>query len=63
MADAADMANDFAQAAIDRSIRAVTAAPFDDGIAGECNHCGEESERIVRGRCAPCREPKKGYAR
>jgi predicted RNA-binding Zn-ribbon protein involved in translation (DUF1610 family) len=63
VADVADMANDVAQAALDRSIRAVTAAPFEEGAAGECNECGDESERIVRGRCARCREPKKGYAR
>ena len=62
MADVADMANDVAQAALERNIR-VASAPIPIGVAGECRECGEHSKRLVMGRCAPCREPKKGYAR
>ena len=62
MADVADMANDVAQAALDHSIRAAR-APIAIGVPGECEECGDDSARLVMGRCAPCREPKKGYAR
>ena len=62
MADVADMANDVAQAALDRSIRAAR-APIAIGVPGECEECGDDSPRLVMGRCAPFREPKKGYAR
>jgi len=62
VADVADMANDVAQAALERSIRAVTEAHFDPGVPGICE-CGDKSLRLVAGRCARCREPKKGYAR
>jgi hypothetical protein len=62
VADVADMANDVAQAALDRSIRAAR-APIAIGVPGVCNECGNDSPRLVMGRCAPCREPKKGYAR
>ncbi len=60
MADIADMANDVAQAALDRSIRAVR-APLPIGVAGDCRECGDHSLRLIMGKCAPCREPKKGY--
>ena len=63
MADVADLANEFVEAHLARSISVATSAPFEEGAAGECDNCGRESERIVRGLCAPCREPKKGYAR
>ncbi len=62
MADIADMANDVAQAALDRSIRAAR-ADIVIGVAGECIECGDHSPRLVTGRCAPCREPKRGYRR
>jgi hypothetical protein len=60
MADVADMANDVAQAALDRSIRAAR-APIAIGVPGECEECGDDSPRLVMGRCAPCREPKRGF--
>ena len=62
MADVADMANDVAQAALDRSIRAAR-TPIPIGVAGECRECGDHSLRLVMGRCAPCREPKQAYHR
>lgn len=62
MADVADYANDVAQAALDRSIRAAR-ADIVIGVAGECQECGDDSPRLVTGRCAPCREPKKGDRR
>ena len=62
MADVADMANDVAQAALERSIRAAR-APIPIGVPGICGECGDDSLRLVMGRCAPCREPKKGARR
>jgi hypothetical protein len=60
MADACDLANDVAQAELDRSIRAAR-APLAIGAPGDCRECGDPSLRLIVGRCAPCREPKKGY--
>lgn len=62
MADVADLANDFAQAHLDRSIRAAR-VDIPAGFPGVCENCDEDSARLVNGRCAPCREPKKGFAR
>ena len=35
--------------------------PFalEPGEAGECQLCGEQSARLVRGACAPCRDKRK----
>lgn len=63
MADNADLANEFVDAHLARSITAATSAPFDPGVEGECDNCLTDSKRIVNGLCARCREPKKGYAR
>ncbi len=56
------MANDVAQAALERSIRAAR-VPEVIGVPGECRECGDDSPRLVLGRCAPCREPAKGFRR
>ena len=57
------MANDVAQVALERGIHAARAPiPIPIGVAGICE-CGNASPRLVMGRCAPCREPKKGYRR
>lgn len=58
MADIADFANDLAQAHVDRSIAAAR-QPIPAGAPGECVECEEHSPRLVHGRCAPCREPKR----
>lgn len=58
MADSADYANDLAQAHIDRSLAAAR-RPIPVGAPGVCVECGEETARIVLGRCAPCREPER----
>ena len=59
MADACDMADDIAQAAVERSIRAAR-VPLPIGVAGDCTECGDHSMRLIMGKCSPCREPKKG---
>jgi hypothetical protein len=56
VADAADMADDIQAEHLDRGIRATAAIPFDPGVPGECAECGDDSLRLVRGRCAPCRD-------
>lgn len=58
MADIADFANDLAQAHVDRSIAAAR-QPIPVGVPGECENCGEDSKRLVHGRCAPCRDGRK----
>jgi hypothetical protein len=63
VADVADLANEFVEAYLDRSIRAAVTASFDPGVPGECDNCLNDSPRLVKGICARCREPKKGYAR
>ncbi len=63
MADAADMADDIQAEHLARGIAAVAGQAFDPGEAGMCVECGEDSLRLVRGRCAPCREPKGRFPR
>jgi RNA polymerase-binding transcription factor DksA len=43
---------DFENASIIESAR----AEIPKGEPGECAECGEESLRLVGGRCAPCRD-------
>jgi hypothetical protein len=58
VADPVDQANDFTAAYTDRAIRAAR-QPVPAGVAGECAECGDESLRLIGGRCAPCREPRR----
>jgi hypothetical protein len=62
MADNADMANDFAEQHLERSLRAAT-QPVPAGEPGECRQCGDDSPRLVHGRCAPCRDGRNGRVR
>ena len=61
MADVADLANEFVQAHLDRSIHAAC-VPLAPGVECDCENRDEDSLRLVNGLCASCREPKKGYA-
>lgn len=62
MADEADISDErqaaFTQAEIAR-IRKAADLPV--GEPGECEYCGEQSPRLVRGACAPCRD-RRGLA-
>ena len=40
--------------AIAAAMKAASEIP--EGNAGECIECGEESKRIVHGKCSPCRD-------
>jgi len=34
-------------------------AQLEPGAPGECEYCGEQSPRLVRNACAPCRDKRK----
>ena len=55
MADAVDDANELAEQHLAHSLRAARVA-VPAGEPGECEQCGDESKRLVGGRCAPCRD-------
>lgn len=59
--DEIDRANDYAQKTEESSISSIrkAAADIPVGYAGECYYCEEESKRLVRGACAPCRDKYK----
>ena len=58
MADQMDMAADITALHFDISLRAAR-QPIAVGVAGECETCGEDSKRLVGGRCAPCRDGRR----
>lgn len=58
MADICDLAATIEQEHLDRAVSAARNAPFDPGVAGICEDCGNDSPRLVGGLCAPCREPR-----
>jgi hypothetical protein len=54
----ADVVDD-AQAVTDMQLRHSIAAarkPIPAGAPGECDVCGRDSPRLVKGACAPCRD-------
>lgn len=57
MADDVDLASALSQAHLERSIRAAR-APVPIGAPGTCDDCGDDSLRLVGGRCAPCRDKR-----
>lgn len=56
MADAADMAQAQGEQMLEVALRAARVA-VPAGVPGECEECGDETPRLIGGRCAPCREP------
>lgn len=57
MADEADIASGYESADRERALARVRErARLDPGEPGECRVCGEDSPRLVRGACAPCRD-------
>lgn len=58
MSDEVDHATALADQHLERSIRAAR-QPVPVGAPGECEQCGDESLRIVSGRCAPCRDGRR----
>ncbi len=58
MSDPADQANDIIERVLSRQLAAAT-APIAVGVPGECTNCGEDSPRLVGGRCARCRDGRR----
>lgn len=60
MADSIDDATAMQEAHLGHSLRSTlaAAAAIPAGVPGECEVCGDDSPRLVRGHCARCREPK-----
>jgi hypothetical protein len=57
MADQIDLAQHYAETMLAEAIR-IARQPVPAGAPGTCSDCGDESPRLVDGRCAPCREPR-----
>lgn len=57
MADAVDHAAVLNEQHFQRSLLAAR-QPVPVGVAGECDDCGEDSPRLVGGRCARCRDQR-----
>ncbi|MDE2097786.1 MAG: conjugal transfer protein TraR [Patescibacteria group bacterium] len=55
MADDIDIANEKAQADLERGI-AEARKPIPEGVPGECDFCGEWFSRLVGGACGACRD-------
>ena len=58
MADDVGLATAIADADLARSIQ-VARAPVPAGVPGVCDQCGDDSPRLVGGRCAPCRDGRR----
>lgn len=58
MADEVDQIQEFQQLTTDKEIEKIRekAAKIPPGTPGDCNICGEESQRLVHGNCARCRD-------
>ena len=57
MTDEVDISNDNIQHDIERRVEEVRRnAELPPGEPGDCERCGEWSERLVNGVCAPCRD-------
>lgn len=58
MADEIDQLQEFQQLTTDKEIEKIRkeAQKMDPGKPGFCHICGEESQRLVHGNCAPCRD-------
>lgn len=58
MTDVIDEANERAMSTADSAIKAAQAAAgnMPKGYEGDCEACGWHTVRLVRGKCAPCRD-------
>lgn len=54
--DDTDIASIREQWAAEVAIANIMRTPIAEGIVGECEWCGYESARLVKGACAPCRD-------
>lgn len=58
MADDVDLATVRIEQHLEHSLRAAR-RPVPAGEPGECRDCGDDSPRLVGGRCAPCRDGRR----
>jgi hypothetical protein len=55
--DEADRAAPEVERALSEALRRqAQAAQLAPGVAGECDLCGEHTQRLINGACAPCRD-------
>jgi hypothetical protein len=54
--DEADRAQAHTEAELEAAIAAARGVPIPEGVAGDCDLCGEHTSRLVEGLCAPCRD-------
>ena len=61
MADEVDRSEEIERVHREAHIKDVlnAASKIPKGEPGECKYCGEESKRLVRGVCAPCRDRRR----
>jgi hypothetical protein len=60
MADEADQAQERMDFELAIKLKAAGSYHLPEGVAGDCDLCGEWSGRLIDGECAPCRDK---YAR
>jgi len=56
MADDIDRANEHAERLREEALARRDRATLEPGKPGECEWCGRDTPRLVRGLCAPCRD-------
>lgn len=56
MADDLDMASEQEEKHRQASIQARRNKPFDPGVPGDCEGCGDYFTRLVGGHCGRCRD-------
>lgn len=56
MGDIADRAAPEIARVLEAGIAAARGIPMAKGEPGPCDFCGEDSPRLVKGACAPCRD-------
>jgi len=61
MADEVDRAQDLAEPLLEADVNVIRqrVANMPAGSPGECDLCGEFSQRLVKSVCAPCRDRHK----
>lgn len=58
MADEIEFAARLEQAHIETALALAPRVTFEAWVPGICEECGDETPRLVEGKCAPCREPR-----
>lgn len=56
MADEADITQERMEFELAAKLAAAGSYHLPEGVAGDCDLCGEWSGRLIDGACAPCRD-------